>query len=212
MRDDLNHPTGAIRRLHHAGARRRLAVAAVVAVGLVGALIAASSARGAGGPKNTEPPTITGTPQSGQTLTSTTGTWTGSGLITYAVQWQRCDAAGANCVDLSSGRSLTLTLGSGDVNHTMRTVITATDSTGSASVTSGPTAIVGQSPAGAPSNTTPPTISGTANVGQIVTADPGTWSGLSTITFAFAWQRCDENGANCTPIPNASAPTYAAVD
>ena len=212
MRDDLNHPTGAIRRLHHAGARRRLAVAAVVALGLVGALIAASSARGAGGPKNTEPPAITGTPQSGQTLTSTTGTWTGSGLIKYAVQWQRCDAAGANCVDLPFGRSLTLTLGSGDVNHTMRIVITATDSTGSAAVTSGLTSTVGPSPVGAPSNTTPPTISGTANVGQTVTADPGTWSGVSTISFAFAWQRCDENGANCTPIPNASAPTYTAVD
>jgi hypothetical protein len=212
MRDDLNHPTGAIRRLHHAGARRRLAVAAVVALGLVGALIAASSARGAGGPKNTEAPAITGTPQAGQTLTATTGTWTGAGLITYAAQWQRCDALGANCVELPFGRSLSLTLGSGDVNHTMRVVITATDATGSAAVTSALTAIVGPAPVGAPTNTTPPTISGTANVGQTVTANPGTWSGVPTITFAFAWQRCDENGANCAPIPNATAPTYTAVD
>ena len=212
MRDDLNQPTGAIRRLHHAGARRRLAVAALVALGLVGALIAASSARGAGGPKNTEPPAITGTPQAGQTLTSTTGTWTGAGLITYAAQWQRCDGVGANCVDLSFGLSLTLTLGSGDVNHTMRIVITATDATGSVAVTSSPTAIVGPAPVGAPTNTTPPTISGTASVGQTVTADPGTWAGVPTITFAFAWQRCDENGAKCAPIANASAPTYMAVD
>ena len=212
MRDDLNHPTGAIRRLHHAGARRRLAVAAVVALGLVGALIAASSARGAGGPKNTEPPAITGTPQSGQTLTSTTGTWTGSGLITYAVQWQRCDAAGANCVDLSFGRSLTLTLGSGDVNHTMRIVITATDSTGSATVTSGPTAIVGPSPVGAPSNTTPPTISARPMSVRSSQPTPERGRACRRSPSPSPGSAATRTAPTASPIANASAPTYTAVD
>jgi glucose/arabinose dehydrogenase len=44
----------------------------------------------ASGPSNTAPPTITGTPQVGGTLTSSTGTWSGTAPITYARQWQRC--------------------------------------------------------------------------------------------------------------------------
>jgi hypothetical protein len=212
MRGDLVHPTGAIGRLHRPGARRRWAAIAVVAVGLAVALVAASSASGAGGPKNTEVPAITGTPQAGQTLNATTGVWTGSGLISYAEQWQRCDATGANCVELPFAHSLSLTLGSGDVNHTLRIVVTATDATGSAAVTSAVTAIVGPAPVGAPVNTAPPTISGTPNVGQAVTAAPGTWTGVATITYAFAWQRCDATGGNCTPIPEANAPSYTAVD
>jgi PKD repeat protein len=44
----------------------------------------------ASGPVNTVAPAITGTPQTGGTLTSTTGTWTGTAPITYGRQWQRC--------------------------------------------------------------------------------------------------------------------------
>ena len=46
-------------------------------------------------------PAITGTPSDGQTLTATTGTWTGTAPIAYAYQWQRCDAAGASCADIA---------------------------------------------------------------------------------------------------------------
>ena len=44
----------------------------------------------ASGPVNTSPPSISGTPQVGATLTSTTGAWTGTAPISYARQWQRC--------------------------------------------------------------------------------------------------------------------------
>jgi hypothetical protein len=42
-------------------------------------------------PTNSAPPTISGTPQDGQTLASTTGTWSGNS-ISYTRQWLRCDA------------------------------------------------------------------------------------------------------------------------
>jgi glucose/arabinose dehydrogenase len=41
------------------------------------------------GPVNTSPPTITGTPAVGSTLSSSDGLWNGSGVV-YTRQWQRC--------------------------------------------------------------------------------------------------------------------------
>jgi hypothetical protein len=57
-------------------------------------------------------------------------------------------------------------------------------------------------------NTLPPTITGTAQQGATLTADPGTWSGIPPITYAYQWRRCDTTGATCVDIPAATATTY----
>jgi hypothetical protein len=158
-------------------------------------------------PKNTVAPTVSGTPQVGQTLTATTGTWAGS-PSSFTYQWQRCDAAGANCADIPGATSQSYLLTDSDAGSTIRVAVTARGATGSATAESAPTAVV--SPLSAPTNTSPPTISGTPQVGQLLTAGTGSWTGNPT-SFSFQWQRCDSAGANCADIAGATGGTYVAA-
>jgi hypothetical protein len=45
-----------------------------------------------------------------------------------------------------------------------------------------------------PTNTQPPTIGGTPEVGKTLTAREGTWRGDPT-DYDYAWRRCDADGA-----------------
>jgi hypothetical protein len=60
----------------------------------------------------------------------------------------------------------------------------------------------------APQNTAAPTIGGTPQVGQTLTANNGTWSSDTTLTYSYQWQRCDTAGANCAAISGATTQTY----
>jgi hypothetical protein len=60
----------------------------------------------------------------------------------------------------------------------------------------------------APIDNSAPTISGTAQVGQKLNGNPGSWTGPAT-TYAYVWQRCDSNGANCGGITGATATIYS---
>ena len=60
---------------------------------------------------------------------------------------------------------------------------------------------------GVPVNTAPPTISGSAAVGQTLTASPGSWSNSPT-SYTYVWQRCNSTGSSCSPIGGATASTY----
>jgi hypothetical protein len=61
--------------------------------------------------------------------------------------------------------------------------------------------------AAAPKNTGLPTISGTSEAGQTLTAIHGTWSGKPT-SFSYAWSRCDSTGNTCAAIAGATARIY----
>ena len=86
-------------------------------------------------PSNTAVPAVTGTAQQSQVLTTSNGTWSGS-PTGYSYQWQDCDSSGNNCTNVSGATSSSYMLASGDVGHTMRAVVTATNSGGSAAATS----------------------------------------------------------------------------
>lgn len=59
----------------------------------------------------------------------------------------------------------------------------------------------------APTNTSPPTISGTLVKGDTLSANPGTWTGGRPITFFYRWQRCNSSGTGCVG-PVATGVTF----
>jgi len=158
-------------------------------------------------PVNTSPPTISGTAAVGQTLTASPGKWSGASPMTFAYQWQRCNPSGSGCRPILGATSTTHTAQSLDAGLTLRVYVTARNSKGSSTAQSAATAIVGTG-ALAPSNTSPPTITGTVQVGQALTSTNGNWSGTQPIAYSSQWQRCSASGSNCSAIGGASGPTY----
>jgi len=67
-------------------------------------------------------------------------------------------------------------------------------------------------PLAAPVNTKAPSISGWRNVGNTLTAQPGTWSGTRPIRFAYHWSRCTPQLADCTNIASGRRYTLRAAD
>lgn len=59
-----------------------------------------------------------------------------------------------------------------------------------------------------PVNSAPPTISGTAQAGQVLSAGDGSWDGAPPFSYGYQWQDCDSTGSTCSPIPVATGPTY----
>ncbi len=71
--------------------------------------------------------------------------------------------------------------------------------------TYGPTA-----PPAAPTNQTPPVVTGTATRGSTLTTSNGVWANGPT-TYAYGWQRCDSSGAACVAVDGATSNTYVTV-
>ena len=190
-------------------ARTQIAVVAVLALVGLATVVAGAGAAAQTAPVNTAPPTISGTPTVGQTLTAANGTWSNT-PTSYDYQWLRCNSTGGSCVNVANGTQKTYTLVGADANHTMRVKVTATNADGSSSAQSAQTDPVAPASAGAvPRNTDRPEISGTPEVGETLTADEGTWTGNPT-SYSFQWQRCDaDNIVACLNVAGATSKSYA---
>jgi hypothetical protein len=159
----------------------------------------------AGPPANTELPAISGEAKEGKTLSASTGKWAGTEPFSYTYQWERCNAAGEGCANVSGATSSSYILGQSDVGDTLRVIVTAKDSVGSTEATSEPSAVV----IGSPLNTSAPVISGTARDGQTLSASTGAWSGYPALSYSYQWESCNLDGEECDDIEGATSQTYA---
>jgi hypothetical protein len=161
-------------------------------------------------PSNTSNPVVSGTPAVGRTLTSTYGIWSGSTPMTLLIQWQRCPSttAGTRCYSISGATTSSYTATSSDVGYGLRTVVSATNTDGSATSWAVRTAPVTAPAVVDPANTGLPTISGTAEVGKSLTATSGTWTGTVPMTYSYQWQRSDSTGTTWTGVTGATGTTY----
>ena len=135
-------------------------------------------------PSNTSLPLISGTPQQRQTLTASSGTWTGN-PTNYSYAWS----------DGAQGPSDTLA--DAALNTIITVTVTATNGAGSTPATSAGVGPITALPP--PQNTAPPTITGTAQQGQTLAATPGTWTNSPT-SYTYQWQDCNSSGTGCVNI------------
>jgi hypothetical protein len=175
--------------------------------GLVVAAVAAAAPTAP--PNNTGEPAISGRAEQGRTLQSSNGRWSGTQPISFAYQWVRCGPGGGrpdggDCAIVSGATSRSYRLTAADVDFRMRIRVTASNADGSRTVASNPTDVV----VGAPVNTSRPVVRGTMLVGQVITVDPGTWTGRSGISFSYQWLRCNTQGGECLAIGGATSRNY----
>ena len=158
-------------------------------------------------------PTITGTAQVGQTLTAgTTAIMDAEGLtsVSYTYQWIRV-ATDNTETNISGATASTYTLVAADRGTTIKVKVSFTDDASNPeTLTSAATAVVSAAPNTLATGA--PTITGTAQVGQTLTADTTAImdaDGLTNVSYTYQWIRVD--GGTETNIASATASTYTLV-
>lgn len=146
------------------------------------------------------PTTIEGTPKVGETLTATEPQWSIPGTVT-TYQWFR----GGTAIDGAGAQTYTVT--PIDLNQSIKVV-----ASGSAlllfSGTSESLPVTG-SVGDAPTATTLPAIEGQPAIGELLTANPGVWSGEPEPTYSYQWYRGASTGAGIgSKIQGETSRTY----
>jgi hypothetical protein len=144
-------------------------------------------------PTNSAVPTISGIAQVGQTLTASHGAWTHN-PTSYFYQW-----ANTSVGQIRGATSQTYVPTASDVGFRLAVFVVAVNSGGPAVAAS---ALTGAVLLAIPVNTALPTISGTAQIGQTLSASTGGWTNSPT-SFAYQW-----SDSATGPIGGATASTY----
>jgi len=160
-------------------------------------------------PANASPPTISGTATDGQTLTVSSGAWTGSTPINRRYQWRRCDSAGASCVDIAAATAPAYPLTAADVGRTMRVRETATNAYGTRSVDSAATAVV-KARAGAIAGKVKSASSGAAIGGASVNCGTG-YSAATASNGTYSIANAPPGTYSCTASAKGHRPLTRSV-
>jgi hypothetical protein len=192
------------------GMRIRVRITATNSAGSAALSSASTGIVTATAPVLTVTPPIVGGNTVGQTVSVTTGTWTGSQPITYAYQWDRCDPVGdlTSCTPIPQATTSSYVPVPGDIGFSLRVYITATNTVGSATNFTNHTYPIVDRQHFAPSAAGAPTITGTVGLGLPLSGDIGSFNGDTPIATSFVWQRCDATGAACKTIAGATKLTY----
>jgi hypothetical protein len=162
-------------------------------------------------------PTIQGTPEQGQTLTATSGSWSSSSTVTYRYQWRRCNASGAGCANISGADNSTYQVKGADVGHTLRVRVTARNADGSSQADSAQTAVA-KAKSAPPAPTGCPAGTGAINVTQLSlparllidgqNAQPSTISksGTNDVTLRFHVSACGGRPVQGALVYGAAVP------
>ena len=162
-------------------------------------------------PENSAPtglPGISGTPQVDQTLTADTSPIDdedGLTNVSYRYQW----IAGGSDIEGATGSTYTLTAREQGLSVLVRVSFTD-DADNQETLTSAATAAVAARPNSPPTGA--PTISGTAQSGETLTADVSGVAdadGLANVSYSYQWIRIDGNSDS--DIPGATDTTYTLV-
>ena len=169
---------------------------------------ASTEAKGTPAAENNPPtglPSISGTPQVGETLTANTSNIAdqdGLDNVSYSYQWVRND--GTDDADIAGETSSTYTLADADEGRTIRVRVSFTDDADNdESLTSAATETVLARPNRAAVGL--PTISGTPQVEETLTADTSGISdedGLENVSYSYKWT------AGGSDIDGATGSTY----
>ena len=134
----------------------------------LGVFAGAGAAASSAPPTNTDPPTISGTPQQGQTLVGHRGQWDGN-PGDYNDYWVRCNKNGGSCANISGATNRNgYLLTNVDVGNTIRFKVRAQNSSGNTFASSVPTAVITAATKPAPATGCP---TGTGTV-QVTTVTP----------------------------------------
>jgi hypothetical protein len=171
-------------------------------------------------PSNIEHPTIGGTAKDGRTLQVHAGAWRSADPLTFTYQWLDCGTTGTTCTAITDATSTTLQLTPTDIGHFIAALVTAMDDDLPAPFQQTTTAMASAPQRGPvklpdpPINNVPPTISGTTQVGDVLTANPGGWlsADLAELAYSYQWKRClavgNHGGYACEDVPGATESTY----
>jgi PKD domain/Carboxypeptidase regulatory-like domain len=158
-------------------------------------------------PTKIAPPTISGTARQSDSLTEAHGTWTNA-PTSFEYQWSRCDAAGNGCATIPGAQGAEYVPVGADVGHRLRVSESAVNAGGASEPSaSAPTTVVLPSP---PAEISPPALFGTAQQGQTLSGEAGSWTNEPS-SYEYRWLRCDTEGEACAPIVGAEAIEYVPV-